>query len=110
MKIRVNDTVQVMVGKDKGTQAKVTKVIPKKNKVIVEGVNTYKRHMKQRQDVPSGIIEVERAIDISKVMVVSPTSKKPTRIGIQRDKTGEPVRIDKSTGKPLVAKETKKKS
>ena len=109
MKIKVNDTVQVTVGKDKGKQGKVTKVLPKKDSVLVEGLNTYKRHLKRREGFEGGIVEVERPLHISKVALLSPKTKKPTRIGISRDKTGQATRIDKSTGKPLQATESKKK-
>lgn len=102
IKLRVNDIVKVIAGKDKGKEAKITKVIPKQNRVIVEGINQYKRHLKSRgKDQPGGIVQVERPINISKVMLVSPHTGKPTRVGIERSKTGEIIRVCKQSGKPI---------
>lgn len=94
MKYKVNDTVQVVLGKDKGKVAKVTSVKPG-NKVVVEGINTYKRHIKkQNRENQGGIVEVERPIDIAKIQLVCPSCKKITRIGYQIQ-TGGKIRICK---------------
>lgn len=84
MKLKINDTVRIIAGKDKGRSGKITKVYPKQSKVIVEGINKYKRHLKRQSDKnPGGIVEVERPIWANKVQLVCPVCKKPTRIGIQ---------------------------
>jgi large subunit ribosomal protein L24 len=93
MKIKVNDKVEVMVGKDKGKQAKVTSVVDAQ-RVIVEGVNKFKRHVKKQNDNPGGIVEIERAMDVSKVQLICPSCKKITRIGYQVDKSGK-IRVCK---------------
>ena len=81
MKIRTNDTVVVLSGKDKGKQGKVISADPQGRKVIVEGVNVAKRHQKaRRQGEESGIIKKETPIYVSKVMLVCPKCGKPTRV------------------------------
>lgn len=86
MKIKLNDTVKVVLGKDKGRTAKVTKVFPKENKILVEGVNLYKRHIKGNQGVKSGIYDLPRPLAVSKVMLVCPSCKKETRVGYKLEK------------------------
>lgn len=86
MKIKLNDTVKVVLGKDKGRTGKVTKVFPKENKILVEGVNLYKRHIKGNQGVKSGIYDLPRPLTVSKVMLVCPSCKKETRVGYKLEK------------------------
>ena len=78
------DLVYVISGKYKGLTGEVLQVFPKKDKVLVKGINIVKKHVRpnpQNPSAPSGIIEVERPIHISKVMVVCPSCGKPTRVG-----------------------------
>ena len=108
MKVKKNDTVLVITGKDSGKTAKVLSALPKANKVIVEGVNIQKKHKKARsaQDV-SSIQSQPGAIDASNVMVVCPTCNKATRVAylIEGDKK---VRKCKKCGAILdVTKEAK---
>lgn len=70
MHIKKGDTVEVLAGKDRGKTGKVMRVIPKKNRILVEGVNKFKRHVKKTNDHPGGIIELERTIHASNVKVV----------------------------------------
>lgn len=80
--VKTGDTVQVISGKDRGKTGKVLAVSPKEGKVIVEGINIVKKHMKPRQQGQLGeILEVEGAMYASKVMLVCPKCKKPTRLG-----------------------------
>ena len=82
MKIKQGDTVLVKSGKSAGTSGKVMESIPKKGKIIIEGVNIVKRHRKatsQRKE--SGIIEKPAPIDVSNVMLMCPKCKMPTRVG-----------------------------
>jgi large subunit ribosomal protein L24 len=84
MKIKKGDTVQVVRGKDVGKTSKVTRVLPRKLKIIVEGVNQYKRHVKARtQQQKSEIVTLTKPISIANVAVVCPHCKKPTRIGYE---------------------------
>lgn len=79
--IRKGDTAIVLSGKNKGKQGRVLSVLPKKNRVIIEGLNIIKRHMKpNKQYTQGGIIEKEAPIHISNVMLVCPKCNKPTRI------------------------------
>lgn len=96
MKLKVNDQVQIIAGKDNGKTGKVTAVYIKAGKVVVEGMNKYKRHLKKQSDKnPGGVVAIERPLDIAKVQLVCPTCKKLTRIGYQILPTGDKIRICK---------------
>lgn len=79
-KIKKNDEVIIITGKDKGKNSKVLAVLPKKNKVLVEKVNVVKKHTKPAQGTPGGIIEKEKPIDNSNVMLVCSYCKKPVKV------------------------------
>ena len=82
MKIRKGDTVLVISGKDKGKKAKVLESFPKRNKVIIEGVNLVKRHRRPRREREKGqVVEVPKPIDDSNVKLVCPKCGQPTRLG-----------------------------
>jgi len=86
MKIKKGDKVRVIYGKDKGKEGVVEKVYQKANKVLIAGVNLYKRHIKKNEKMPQGgIIDVPRPLDVSKVMLICPKCKKPTRVGFLVD-------------------------
>jgi large subunit ribosomal protein L24 len=86
MKIKKGDKVKVIYGKDKGKEGVVEKVYQKVNKVLISGVNLYKRHIKKNEKMPQGgIIDVPRPLDVSKVMLICPKCKKPTRVGFLVD-------------------------
>jgi large subunit ribosomal protein L24 len=89
MKLKTNDLVKVVAGKDKGKQGKVTRVHPQKNRVIVEGANKFKRHLKKQGDQPGGIVEVERALPVSNVMLICQSCKETTRVGYKVTNTGK---------------------
>ena len=98
MKIKKGDTVEVLSGNDKGKKGEVLEVIPKKDKIIVKGVNVRKRHIKpRRQGEEGGIISLECAIYSSKVNVVCPKCKKTTKVGFTIEKD-EKVRVCKKCG------------
>lgn len=81
LRIKKGDTAIVLTGKDKGKQGRVLSVLPKKDRVIIEGLNIIKKHMKpNRQYTQGGIIEKEAPIHISNVMLICPKCNKPTRI------------------------------
>jgi len=93
--IRKNDNVTVTTGKDRGKQGRVLKVLPEKNRVIVEGVNIIKRHTKpnpQRQ-IKGGVVEREAPLHASNVQLVCPECGKPTRLGKKVLGDGRKVRI-----------------
>jgi large subunit ribosomal protein L24 len=88
LKIRRDDEVVVISGKDRGKTGKVLRVDPKKDRVYVEGVNIIKRHQRPLPNAPqreAGVIEKEGPIHISNVMLIDPKDKKATRVGISRE-------------------------
>ncbi|HSX32877.1 MAG TPA: 50S ribosomal protein L24 [Candidatus Saccharimonadales bacterium] len=102
MRLKKGDTVIVLAGKYKGKTGKVTATHPTENKVTVEGVNIVKKHQKPNRAYPQGgIIEITKPIWVSKVAIVEPTSKKPSRIGYQIAKDGSKTRVFKTTGKEI---------
>lgn len=102
IKLKKGDKVVVLSGKYKGETGTVTATHPKDNKVTVEGINIVKKSVKPNRQYPQGgIIEITKPIWVSKVAIVDPTSKKPSRIGYKLDRTGSKVRIFKSSGKEI---------
>ena len=99
-KIKSGDQVVVISGKDRGKTGKVQRVDPKKDRVVVEGVNIVKRHQRPsalNPNAEAGVIEREGAIHISNVMLIDPDTKKPTRVGITRE-GGKRQRIARRSG------------
>lgn len=96
MKLKRDDKVMVMAGRDKGRTGKVLAVLPTERRVLVEGVNVVKRATKPSQKNPrGGILDVTKPIDVSKVMVIDPVSGKPARVGYQFDAQGHKERVFK---------------
>ncbi len=94
MKIRKNDTVLVITGKDKGKKGKVRRALPKEDKVIVEGINMIKRHSKTKgQAKQAGIIELEAPLHVSKVMIICSKCNSPVRVGRRILEDGKKYRI-----------------
>lgn len=110
MKFRVGDKVKITGGKDKGKEGKIKQVLPKKDRVVVEGVNKYKRHLKPRQTGGSGqVIERERPLPAAKIAIVCPKCNKLTRVGYIVDKRKNKQRIcKKCKGLLTVAAKAKK--
>jgi len=99
MKIRKNDTVLVIAGKDRGKKGKIRKALPTKNKVIVEGINMIKRHSRAKgQARQAGIIELEAPMDVSNVMFICNKCNKPTRLGFSFLSDGKKARICRACG------------
>ncbi|VVA43858.1 50S ribosomal subunit protein L24 [Candidatus Roizmanbacteria bacterium] len=95
MKIKKGDKIKITVGKDKGKSGVVEKVYKNSNKVLVTGMNLYKRHVKKNEKMPQGgIVEIARPINISKLNLVCPKCAKITRIGFKVEKNKK-VRICK---------------
>jgi large subunit ribosomal protein L24 len=100
MKIRRDDQVMVISGKDRGKIGKVTRVDPKKERVYVEGLNIIKRHERPRQatgaarpESAGGVIERPGPIHVSNVALLDPKDRKPTRVGVERGEDGRPLRV-----------------
>ena len=97
MKIRKDDSIIVIAGKDSGKKGKVRGVLPREDRVIVEGLNMIKRHSRAgRAARQGGIIELEAPIHVSNVMLVCAKCGKPTRIGVRSLADGKRVRICRS--------------
>jgi large subunit ribosomal protein L24 len=107
MKIKKGDTVQVITGPrdDKGKRGEVIRVLPKENRIVVQGVNMRKKHQRQFQaegrTMNPGIIEFEGSFDISNVMLVCPSCDEMTRVTIRRDENGLPYRVCRKCGKDI---------
>ncbi|HSW37209.1 MAG TPA: 50S ribosomal protein L24 [Candidatus Saccharimonadales bacterium] len=102
MRLKKGDTVVVRSGKYKGRTGKIVSTHPSENKVTVEGINIVKKHQKPNREHPQGgIIELTKPIWVSKVGIVEPGTKKPSRIGYKLDAKGNKTRIYSSTGKEI---------
>lgn len=114
MKFKVGDNVLVTAGKDKGKSGEIAKVYQDQQKVMVKGLNLYKRHVKPREGVEGGIISLERPLPVSNVTLIDPVTQKPTRIGYLVLDSGKKVRIAKNSktelDKPAKVAKTKKSS
>ena len=95
MRVRQNDTVEVIAGKDAGKRGKVLKVVPEKNRVIVQGVSFIKRHTRPnpQHNIKGGVLEREGPIHVSNVMVVCDECGRRTRVGGKRLDDGRKVRV-----------------
>jgi large subunit ribosomal protein L24 len=102
-KLRKNDLVVVISGKDRGRQGKIIRIMPGSNRVIVERVNMIKRHTRPnpQKNIAGGISEKEAPLHISNVMLVDPDRNTRTRIGRRRDSEGNPERFAKKSGSAL---------
>lgn len=102
MKVRRGDTVKILSGKDRGRRGKVLRVLPRRERVLVEGVNLKKKHRRsRRQDKKGEIILLPAPLSISAVQLVCPQCGKPTRVGYGWNEAGSKVRKCKKCGKPL---------
>jgi large subunit ribosomal protein L24 len=107
LKIRRDDMVRIISGKDRGKTGRVLRVDPRNHRVFVEGANIVKRHMRprtlrdtQRAQETGGIVEREGPIHVSNVMLIDPDSGEPTRVGVKRE--GERrVRVARKSGKEI---------
>lgn len=106
--VRKGDTVHIIAGKERGAfdaltkRGKVLKVLPEKNRIIVERINIIKRHQRpSKTNQQGGIVEREAPIHVSNAMVVCPKCTKPTRIGYEILKDGSKVRVCKKCGEHI---------
>jgi large subunit ribosomal protein L24 len=97
--VRKGDTVIVVAGKERGKRGRVLRVLPEKNRVVVERINMIKKHQRPTQKLrQGGIIEREGSIHLSNVMLVDPTGDRPTRIGMRALADGKKVRVARKSG------------
>ena len=97
--VRKGDTVMVVAGKERGKRGRVLRVIPEKNRVVVERVNLIKKHQRPTQRIrQGGIIEREGPIHLSNVMLLDPTSGKPSRVGMRALSDGKKARVARKSG------------
>jgi large subunit ribosomal protein L24 len=101
MKIKQGDKVVVTCGKDKGKEGKVIKTLKVESKVIVEGVNIVKKHIKPNGGENGRIADMEAPIHVSNVMIVDPKTKKGTRIGYTTNKEGKKIRVSRKSNEKL---------
>jgi large subunit ribosomal protein L24 len=100
-KIKKDDLVKILVGKDKGKEGKVLQVFPTKNKVIVDGINVLKKHKKKTDKGEGGIFDFPAPIDISNVALICPVKKVPTKVGFTTLKDGTKKRVSKVSGETI---------
>jgi large subunit ribosomal protein L24 len=97
--VRKGDTVVVVAGKERGKRGRVLRVLPEKNRVVVERINMIKKHQRPTQKLrQGGIIEREGPIHLSNVMLVDPAGDKPTRVGMRELADGKKVRVARRSG------------
>lgn len=102
-KIKTKDKVVVLSGKDKGKTGEVLKVLPKDERVVVQGVNVVKKHQRASARSQGGIVEFEAPIHVSNVAHVDPKDGKPTRVGFKVLEDGRKVRVAKRSGEVIDA-------
>ncbi|NGQ97196.1 50S ribosomal protein L24 [Brevibacillus sp. SYP-B805] len=102
MHVKKGDTVIVIAGKDKGKKGRVLAAYPKKERVLVEGINLVKKHTRPSQSNPQGgIVTQEAPIHVSNVSLIDPKTGKPTRIGYKVLENGKKVRVAKKSGEVI---------
>ena len=97
MNFKTGDKVRVIAGSEKGKEGKITKVLRSENKVVIEGINMVKKHVKPNGQTAGSIIDMEAPIHASNVMIVDSKKNVPSRIGHTVDKNGKKVRVSKKS-------------
>jgi large subunit ribosomal protein L24 len=101
MKIHKGDTIKIITGKDKGKTGKVLKVLTKKNRVLVDGLNLYKKHVRpKRQGEKGEVVSVPRPMDVSNVMIFCSSCNKAVKVGYHFD-AGKKIRICRKCDAPI---------
>ena len=101
LRLKKGDEVVDLTGRDRGKTGEITKMVLKKNQVIVQGVSVAKRHTAPSASNPGGIIDKEMPIDISNVALIDPKDRKPTKIGYRFLEDGRKVRFAKRSGEVI---------
>lgn len=104
MKIIKGDKVEIMIGKDKGRSGEVLRVFSKTEEIVIKGLNLFKKHIKPSQGQKGGIVEKERPIKASKVMLICPSCGKKIRVAYSIDKNGDKSRLCRKCKSIIVAK------
>lgn len=99
-KIKKGDNVKILLGKDQGKTGVIERVLVKKAKVVVNGINIFKRHVRKQGQVEGGIIEIIKPVDMSNVALVCPSCQQATRVGIKQEGT-QKIRFCKKCGKEI---------
>lgn len=96
-KIKKGDNVKILLGKDNGKSGTVDRVLSKEGRVVIPGLNMFKRHVRKQGDQIGGIIEITKSINISNVVLICPNCEKPTRVGFsikgKEKMSGAPLRV-----------------
>jgi large subunit ribosomal protein L24 len=101
LKIKRGDIVVVISGKEKDRRGEVKEVLPRENRVVVEGINVRTRHARPTQNNQQGLYTFEAPMHVSNVMLVDPNSGEPTRVGYRFTDSGEKIRVAKASGKDI---------
>jgi len=101
LKIKKDDNVIVISGRDKGKQGKVLRVFPTEARAVVQGIHVARRHSKPRMGDPGGIVEKELTIHLSNLAHIDPQTNKPTRIGYKLLDDGRKVRVARRSGEVI---------
>lgn len=99
-KIQKNDTVQILLGKDRGKSGKVDRVVTKEGKVFVEGINVFKRHVRRQGQLEGGVLDIRKPVNISNVAIVCQNCKKITRVGFKQEGDTK-LRVCRKCGKEI---------
>ncbi len=101
MKLKINDTVLIIAGKDKGKKGKIMRLDRKNNKIVVEKINIRTKHIKKTSEKPGEIVKFEAQIDASNTMLICPNCSKATRVGYIKDEKNKKVRNCKKCSEQL---------
>ena len=101
MNFKTGDKVVVISGKDKGKEGKIIKTLRSENRVVVEGINMIKKHVKPNGQTAGSIVEMEAPLHASNVMIIDPKTKKATRIGHTTNKEGKKIRVSRKSNEKL---------
>jgi large subunit ribosomal protein L24 len=100
-KVKKGDKVVVISGKDKGKRGEVLRVLPKEQRAVVQGVNTVTRHTRPSMQTQGGLVKKEAPVHLSNLMLIDPSSDKPTRVGFKTLEDGTKVRIARASGEQI---------
>lgn len=107
LKFKIDDTVKVLSGKDKGREGKIEKIFLKKGSALIQEINLYKKHVKGSQGQKGGIYDIPRPLPLAKIAVVCPNCKKTTRVGL-KVVSDEKVRFCRKCNRQIDTRKTKK--
>ncbi|MBI2634266.1 50S ribosomal protein L24 [Candidatus Peregrinibacteria bacterium] len=109
MKLKLNDNVVVIAGKDKGKKGSIIRILRKQNRVVVDKINMITKHIKKTAQKPGERVHLPAPLHASNVMLIDPSTKKRSRIGYRRLENGKKVRISKKSNQTLISTAAKSK-